>query len=113
MERPPLLILLSGAAGTGKSSLARALGERLGLAVIDKDDVKDLIYTYFTDTNVSGALSYEVMWKMAETQLALGHGVICDSPLSGRQAMERVFKAVKKHSAALYVVHCYISDRRE
>ncbi len=35
-----LLIALKGFAGSGKSTLGRALGERLGYPVVDKDDVK-------------------------------------------------------------------------
>jgi hydrogenase nickel incorporation protein HypB len=71
------LIAFAGEAGSGKSTLSRALGRHLQWPVIDKDDVRDLL-----DDNAPG-LAYDVMWNVARRQLLLGMSVICDSPLTG------------------------------
>src|SRR5689334_15057955 len=60
------LLALAGEAGSGKSTLSRALGRRLRWPVIDKDDVKDLLYGRAPD---SGPLAYEVMFNVARRQL--------------------------------------------
>lgn len=39
-DRPPLLILMSGLSGTGKTTLGAALGKRLGMRVISSDAVR-------------------------------------------------------------------------
>jgi 2-phosphoglycerate kinase len=39
----PLLITLKGHPGSGKSAVGRALGRRLGIPLIDKDDIKDIL----------------------------------------------------------------------
>jgi carbohydrate kinase (thermoresistant glucokinase family) len=39
MNTPPLRLIVMGVAGCGKTTLAQALGERVGLAVADGDDL--------------------------------------------------------------------------
>ncbi|MGH9372105.1 MAG: AAA family ATPase [Vicinamibacterales bacterium] len=39
MSDPPLLILVTGAYASGKTTLARRVGERLGIPVVSRDDV--------------------------------------------------------------------------
>ena len=40
MSAPPLFVLVAGPPATGKSTLARPLAKRLGLALLDKDAIK-------------------------------------------------------------------------
>jgi gluconokinase len=39
MNTPPLRLIVMGVAGCGKTTLAKALGERVGLAMVDGDDL--------------------------------------------------------------------------
>jgi gluconokinase len=39
MNIPPLRLIVMGVAGCGKTTLAKALGERMGLAMVDGDDL--------------------------------------------------------------------------
>lgn len=77
--KAPCLLLMKGSAGTGKSTIARALAGQLGWPLIDKDDVKDMIDGQAPD---AGRLAYAVMFQVARRQLDAGQHVICDSPLS-------------------------------
>jgi len=92
------LLALAGEAGSGKSTLSRALGRRLQWPVIDKDDIKDLLYGQAPD---SGALAYQVMFNVARRQLLLGLSVICDSPLTGRIAYDRAAGIAAETGASL------------
>jgi hypothetical protein len=76
-------IAMKGFAGSGKSTLSRALSKQLGWPVIDKDDVKDLLDG---PAQAAGPLAYEIMFNIARRQLLQGLNVICDSPLTGINA---------------------------
>jgi predicted kinase len=101
------LLALAGEAGSGKSTLSRALGCRLRWPVIDKDDIKDILYGRAPD---SGPLAYEVMFNVARRQLLLGLSVICDSPLTGRIAYDRAAGIAAETGASLAVVKCRCPD---
>jgi len=74
LTRQVWLVAFKGEAGSGKSTLSRALSRRLRWPVIDKDDIRDLL-----DDSTPG-LSYDIMFNVARRQLLQGLSVICDSP---------------------------------
>lgn len=106
------LVLLRGKPGTGKSTLANALGEALRAAVIDKDDVKDVLDERYRDGYVGG-MTYEVMLRIAERCLAAGTSVICDSPLTYPDLYERSLAMAERHGAIVRVFRTICSDREE
>jgi predicted kinase len=103
------LIVLQGPTGIGKSTIANALAKELQTPVIDKDDIKDIIDDSFTDTKVSGWLSYEAMWRVAEKQLINGLSVICDSPLTGATNFQNALEIAQRNEAKLVIVDCACS----
>jgi predicted kinase len=72
------LVLMKGFPASGKSTLARALAQRQGWSLIDKDDIKD-----FTAGMPDGnRLAYRILWQVVRRQLQVGLSVIADTPLS-------------------------------
>lgn len=106
----PLLIAFKGHPGSGKSAVARSLGRSLGIPVIDKDDIKDVLGSLCED---AGGLAYTAMFNVARRQLLQGLSAICDSPLSeiGGYTMARMIA----HDAAarLKVIECVCSSEEE
>ncbi len=74
----PALVLLKGHPATGKSTLAQALARHWAWPLIDKDDIKD----FTAELPAGNRLAYDIMWRLAETELRLGLRVVVDSPLS-------------------------------
>jgi predicted kinase len=107
-----MLILLRGQPGTGKSTVADALGKRLCAAIIDKDDVKDVMDAKYRDEFIGG-LCYEVMLRMADRCLAAGSHVICDSSLTYPDLHERALAIAARHDVPAHVIHLRCSDVEE
>jgi predicted kinase len=80
----PLLVLIGGPPGAGKTSLARRLAGDLGLPLICKDDVKELLFdTVGTgDRDWSrrlGAASMRLLFLVAGRQLAAGLPLVLEA----------------------------------
>lgn len=100
------LILLKGHPCTGKSTLGRALAQRLHCPLIDKDDVKD----FTVDLPNGNYLAYEIAWRVVETQLSLGLSTIVDTPLSYPIGYEIGRKLAARWHARLWVVETQLTE---
>jgi predicted kinase len=104
------LIATKGFAGSGKSTLSRALSRQLGWPLIDKDDAKDLLGGH---VEAAGALAYGIMFNIARRQLLQGLNVICDSPLTGKISYERAQGVARETHATLAIIECICSDEAD
>jgi predicted kinase len=76
----PLLVAVCGLPGAGKSSLAAALAERLGLAVVGVDPLEAaLVRAGIDDRQPKGQAAYLAAETVAEAQLRTGLGVVVDA----------------------------------
>lgn len=83
----PLLLLLKGHPGSGKSTIAKLLATECRFVLCDKDDSRDCLKAAQEQYGSPGAwdlnaLSYEIMFTVAATQLSCGQSVVVDCPLS-------------------------------
>ena len=81
------LVVFEGLAGTGKSTVSRALGRHYGWLVLDKDYIHDAIAA---DDNNATPLAYRILFRMARTALEQGFNVICNCSLRGLEGLETV-----------------------
>lgn len=80
----PLLVIVGGAPGAGKTTIARELAQRLRLALITKDDIKEALGDALgvSDRERSrqlGVAAYAVMWRLARRTLESGTGVVLEA----------------------------------
>jgi len=95
------LILIGGAAGTGKSTLARALSDELGAQVISTDDVRAQMVARGEITGEPGVLGeglytrenieavYDAVLRRAHRGLSEGRAVILDGTWSDSRQRQR------------------------
>lgn len=109
------LIVFSGLPGTGKSTIAEAVGRTLNVPVFAKDWLEaTLKRNQLTPANETspnlGYVGYELLTVLAERQLMLGQSAILDSVASVEPVRQQWRELAQTYSADWYVVECICSD---
>jgi predicted kinase len=65
-----MLVLMAGVTGTGKSTLAGALGSSLGWPVVDKDIANSSMLVVGISASVAAPLAYDLMFVYGTALLA-------------------------------------------
>jgi predicted kinase len=100
----PVLVMLSGLPGTGKSHLARRLAEVLPFAVIESDQVRKIL---FPECNYSGEESkwvHRTCHALIERLLQRGVRVIYDATNLHERHREQVYRLTDGNQVKLIIV---------
>jgi predicted kinase len=107
-------IIFSGLPGTGKSTLAEAMGRELGIPVFAKDWLEaTLLRSGLKPTSEEKSLGfagYELLTTLAERQLRLGQSVILDSVAASRSIRDAWRQLSDQYDADWRVIECICSD---
>ena len=108
------MILFSGLPGTGKSTLAEAIGRQLGIPVFAKDWLEASLLrsglASNSDLKSLGFAGYELLTVLAERQFMLDQSVILDSVASTQAIRTKWRQLAKQYSAEWRVIECICSD---
>lgn len=108
----PLVILVLGMPGSGKTTLAREASKELCLPLIVKDDLKIILFDVYgwknrEESKRAGAASYKIMSYLIEEQLRCGKSLIVESTFNPKYD-DTKFRAWQDKYHARYVqVYCY------
>lgn len=110
------LIQMHGYPGSGKSTVARAVGCALPAIVIDKDVIAAAFLRTGVPSASATAASYEAMRGLASRLLEDGHSVILDSPCFWPVIEEATRTLATRHNATWVMLQCIcpvdVVDRR-
>jgi predicted kinase len=108
------LIVFSGLPGTGKSTLAEAVGMYLGVPVFAKDWLEASLRQSELQPTVKektlGFAGYELLTVLAQRQLMLGQSVILDSVAATKTIRSEWRKLAKRYQAEWRVIECVCLD---
>ena len=108
------MITISGLPGTGKSSLAEALGRDLSIPVFAKDWLEATLLRCELNPMQEGTslgwAGYELLTTLAERQLMLEQSVILDS-VATTQTIREIWQGLaQQYHADWLVIECVCSD---
>ncbi|HLO31381.1 MAG TPA: AAA family ATPase [Anaerolineales bacterium] len=108
------LIVFSGLPGTGKSTLAEALGKELSIPVFAKDWLEAVLLRsglrQTSEEKSLGFTGYELLTVLAERQLMLAQSVILDSVATSQTIRGTWCQMAERYGAGWRVIECICSD---
>lgn len=108
----PLLIILSGLPGTGKSAIADGLAEARRVPVFSVDPIESaIIRSGIPASFATGLAAYLVAEALADRQLAAGRDALVDAVNSVEEARDTWRVLATKHGVKLTIIECSIADR--
>jgi len=113
MARKPKCVIVTGRAGSGKTTLARKLGERLHMPVISRDDIKEgYVNTYGLKhdelpANTNGLVS-ELFFGIVNNYLAGNISVVIEAPFQHHVWEPRITKIAEL--AHIWIILCSVDD---
>lgn len=111
-----LLVVVHGAPGAGKSTLARALAQHLHLPVLDRDDFKDVMFDALgysgRDWSVRvGSASWEMLGLCIDRLIRRGISMIAESNFRPGDPLVLRLRELCGETGALPIeVHCTAPD---
>ncbi len=107
----PVLVVITGAPATGKTTLGRQIGHDFALPFFSKDDVKDRLFDAlgWSDREWSrkmGSASFQLLFAIAEAQLAAGRSLILEANFRPDFDTPRFFDLIARYPCAPFQVYC-------
>jgi predicted kinase len=109
-HRCPALLIMVGAPGSGKSYLARTLGQALGADLVQTDAVRKELFPEPRYTSAEHATVYETCRRRIAELLAQGACVIFDGTNLRERRRRALYQLAERASAKAIVVVAYASD---
>ncbi|MFL6137963.1 MAG: AAA family ATPase [Frankiaceae bacterium] len=108
-----MLVVMAGLPGTGKTSLARAIGVALPAPVLSVDSIERAIrLAGVGDAEPVGLAAYAVAQALADEELRAGHPVVADAVNVAEEARRAWQQLAEAHGVPLVVVAMRCSDER-
>ncbi|KAK3292299.1 uncharacterized protein B0H64DRAFT_226156 [Chaetomium fimeti] len=103
-------IQMSGAPGSGKSTMANLLRQPLGAVVIDHDIVKSTLLADDVSFNQAARLAYNLGWALAGSMMRQGLNVIVDSVCNYHETLAQGSKLAELYGFEYWYIECRVDD---
>ena len=105
------VILVTGPPASGKTYIANVLAENLGIPLIAKDEVKELLYETLGSGDVGwsrklGVATYALLYQALERQLRARRTVIVESNFDLQYARPTLARLKEEYTFTPLEIHC-------
>lgn len=101
---------MSGAPGSGKSTIARLLGNSISGVVIDHDIFRSTLLESDVPFDQAARIAYQLQWALARDVMKQGCSVIIDSTCNFQQVLDQGSALAQQHGFAYWYVECKVQD---
>ena len=110
---PPLLLVVTGAPATGKSTVAEEVAKRLRVPFITKDTLKETLYDTFgygedLEEKLDRA-ALALLFSVVDAQLAAGVSVVAESNFDAETDTAPLRRLCREREVRLVQIHCHAS----
>lgn len=106
-----MLIAMAGLPGSGKSTIAEIVGNRLGIPVLSVDPIESAILSAGINSDEpTGLAAYLVAETLAESIIAIGGSIIVDAVNAVDPAREQWVRLAARYGAPLRFIEVVCSD---
>lgn len=109
----PIVVQMHGEPGSGKSTVARALGGRIGAVVLDKDVIKAALLRSGIAEAAAAPAAYETYFAQSHALVDAGHSVILDNPVYWEPVERRWLELARAAGSPPILIACVCADRAE
>lgn len=106
------MILVTGAPATGKTTLSKNLAEKLGLPIINKDEIKELLFDTLGIKDKEwalklGASSFELTFFFIEKLLQTGKSFVVEANFNNVNSKEPLLSLSSKYNYDILQLYCH------
>jgi len=107
-----LMIVVSGASATGKTTLSKELADNFKLPVINKDEIKELLFDYLGTENEEwtiklGISSFELLYLFTRKLCQTGKTFIVEGNFENKYAA-KIFSEIKsRYNYKVLQIYCH------
>lgn len=106
-----LFIQMSGAPGSGKSTMSRLLGRSISnTIIIDHDILRSGLIESGMSFDQAAKTSYQLQWKLARDFMEQGFHIIVDSTCNYQTILDQGTTLAKDHGYKFWYVECKVQD---
>lgn len=109
-SKNPLLIVLMGLPGTGKSYLANYLNKRYSFSILSGENVTHSIFGSDKHSTSQYKEAYEILRFLAAEMTTQKYNVVIDGTNLKHLFREQIYKVVSDSSAKPILIHLFIDD---
>ncbi|KAK0618524.1 P-loop containing nucleoside triphosphate hydrolase protein [Bombardia bombarda] len=105
-----LFIQMSGAPGSGKSTMAKLLRSAINGVVIDHDVLRSALLEFSLPFDQAAKLAYDLQWTLAQDIMKQGFSVIIDSTCNFPEVLDQGTAYAKQYGYTYWYVECKVED---